>query len=132
MNKYLRYYYIDTLLMIGLIILLYTLDFDGLIIYHNSDNITFYILPLIFSVSGLIITIILHISKFKFIENNLLFPKYYLIYFVIIVILAIVYNEFALIKGLHFTYYASFLLVGHAMLSVYTVLSFKKDEKKNK
>ena len=134
MNKYLKYYYIDSLLIIIAIVLTYCLDISAQDYWEMYGEGFVFLLLYIFIIASavlLIFNLAFHFSKkYKFEETNLLFPKLYIIFFILLLILGIIYNQFALIKGLHIMYYLKFAIVGYTMLSLYTLISFKK--KKNK
>ena len=142
MNKYLKYYYVDSFLVLLFIILNYCFDLDQMTFYDMYGSGTFFLVPALFiliSIISFIYNIACHISKHhEFNEKNLLFPKYYLIFYILLVILGLIYNELAFIPGLHVMYYFTFGIIGNAMLSIYTSLSYnrikitKKARKKNK
>ena len=141
MNKYLKYYYLDTLLIIITSLMIYCFDLDQMDFFGNiGSGVFFPITAILMAISliSLLLNIVFKISKYNFDEDNILFPKYYLIFFILIVILGVVYNQFIFIKCIHVMYYFGFLILGYAMLSVYTSLSFKKEKnikkrtKKNK
>ncbi len=134
MNKYLRFYYLDTILLIVLILIINFCDIDQISIYSDFSSgnaFPFISVLLIIGLISLIINVLFHLTHKKFIEENLLFPKYYLIFFIIIILLGLIYTKFAIIPGLHVMYYFNFIIIGYAFLSIYTNLSFEK-KKKNK
>ena len=136
MSKYLKLYYFDSVLTILLMILLYTSNFDQVNLLEYSGSAYVFrsvFVSVLISTICLLVTIILNIiPKFSFKEENLLFPKYYLVFFILIIIFGLVFNRFVLVKGIHYMYYFTFIIIGFAMLSIYTCLSFKNDKKKNK
>ena len=139
MNKFLKYYYIDTLIIIICVVLNYCLDLDQMDFYGMYGSGTFFVIPSIFiiiSLISIILNIIFLLLRYRFNETNTLFPKYFLMFFILVLILGIIYNQFAFLKGIHVMYYFTFVIIGYSMLSVYTTLSFQKIKpkqiKKNK
>ena len=132
MNKYLKYYYIDTAIIIITVILMYCLHLDQMDYYGMFDSGVFFpVAAVLFAVSIImfLLNIVLLLGKYKFEEKSILFPKYFLIFYVFIVILGILYNQFVFIKNMHVMYYFTFIILGYAMLSIYTAASFKKEKK---
>ena len=139
MNKYLKYYYFDTLLVAIVLFLAYYFLLEQINIFWQFGSGTIYLTQSIFiiiSIISLVLNTIFVLSRYNFKENNLLFPKYFLMFFILIIILGIIYNQFVFIKAIHFMYYLTFIMIGYAMLSIYTTLSFEKNKeitkKKNK
>ena len=135
MNKYLKYYYIDSFFVLLIILLIYFFGYDQVNLYYMFASGFVYPLVTVFvliSLISFVLNVLFHITKRKFMEDNLLFPKYYLLFLILVVILGFIYNQIALFKGLHIMYYLSFIVFGYTLLSVYTTLSFKKENKKNK
>ena len=136
MTKYLRFYYIDTAIIVLFVIFNYLFDLDQISFYGMFGSGSFFIVPAIFLIiSGIsfIFNIVCQISKkFNFDETNLLFPKYYLLFAILLIILGVIYNQLTFLPGLHIMYYFTFAIIGYAMLSIYTSLSYKKVEKKAK
>ena len=136
MNKYLKLYYFDTFFVLLILFSIYICGYDQIDLFFLFSSGNYYPAIYIFSfisLLSLIFNIFAHINKkFTFIEENLLFPKYYLMFIIWIVILGLIINRLVIIEGLHFMYYLSFVIIGYATLSIYTSLSFKKDKKKNK
>lgn len=132
MNKYLKYYYIDTFLTIALVLLNYFFDLDQVNYYEYYGSGVLYVIPTVLAVISfitIVLNIAFHSCKYEFDENNLLFPKYYLIFLILILLLGIIYEQFTFISGVHIMYYLSFIICGYAMLSTYTLFSFKNNNK---
>lgn len=133
MNKYLKLYFLDSILMIGISILTYYLiqkvAFDIQESYFASRVLA------ILAIISFIMNIICLILKKEFNEKSTLFVKFFLLFMFIVLILGIIMNNFMYVKCLHIGYYYGFLIFNYLLLSVYTNLSFikeKKVRKKNK
>lgn len=130
MNKYFRYYFIDSFLIILYIVLEFFFSFTQVSLYSDFAGSNFLLVPSILIVISLIFFIYNVIASFNkklvFTENNTLFPKYYLVFIILLVVLGLIYNALSYLKGVHTGYYFTFAMVGYTMLSIYTTLSFKK------
>lgn len=82
----------------------------------------------IFGILNLILVIIFIIKSFKTKLNNanILFPIVYLIFSIIVVVLAFIMNSKLIIPYIHFSYYISFILFDYLLLNLYSVLSIYK------
>lgn len=133
MNKYFKYYYLDSLLIFALTM--------GLVYYTRHDMFveTFlYSLPPLINaliwISGIAFFFIVtfNIGGYKFYESKQFFPKLYLLFFIIVISLGALYYYLFAHYLLFAYYYYSLLYVGYSLLTIYTLLGFKKDKKKNK
>ena len=70
--------------------------------------------------------ILLIIFKKKVKDCNILFPILYLIFLVIIVLLALIMNSFVMEQNIHFMYYSNFILVGYIFLNIYSLMCLSK------
>jgi len=64
--------------------------------------------------------------KNKLEQTNIIFPVVYLVFVVIVVILAYIMNNKLIIPYIHYGYYVSFILFNYLLLNIYSVLSFIK------
>ena len=132
-KKYFTLYYIGSLLTYSLVIiaLIYQLLASNKIgvIYNFSDYLDRYVLVDVLAVISFTLFIIISlflINKKTFNIDKLIFPISYLVFFVFIVIISLLFNNKAVVKNMHFTYYYGFLIFDHILLNIYTLMSLKK------
>ena len=65
-------------------------------------------------------------KKMKIKKVNILFPILFLIFTLIVMIIASLYNSKVIMPFMHFNYYFSFVFVGYLLLNIYSILSFNK------
>ena len=135
MNKYFRIYLVDSILLYLPAIILHLINFDEYEFIYIFDlnrvaivsEILFVIVTLIF-----ITNIVLSIMKKPFEFDNTLFPRTFLLFYLLVFILAFVLNHFLYFKYVHLVYYYGIVLFNYLLLSVHTLLcyDFKKKDKK--
>ena len=86
--------------------------------------------PLFFmlGIINLILVIIFSILliKKKINKTNILFPIIYLLFLILVIIIAFIYNNKLIIPYIHFNYYISFILFNYLLLNIYSLLSIPK------
>lgn len=105
-----------------------------LIYFLSSQPITIFgsgmLIPLnfILGVICLILVLIFTIkAKKKKLNNvNILFPISYLLFLIIVSIIAVLLNSKLVIPYIHYNYYISFILINYLLLNIYSVLSISK------
>lgn len=98
-------------------------NFDG-----SSILSCVFVLVVLFSFN--ILFSILHIKK-KISNANILFPIFYLLFLIIMVVIEFRFNSILLIPGMQFSYYFHFVYIGYIILNIYSLLclSSKKNKK---
>ena len=96
--------------------------------YIIGDDI-YYIIGYI-NVFLVIIFSILQVKK-KFNFNSIIFPISYIIFYIMIVIICLIFNNKVLIPSMHYHYYLKFLLGDYLLLNIYTILNIDLKKRKN-
>ena len=83
---------------------------------------------------GLLNLILVIIFSLKLIKNklenvNVLFPIIYLLFLIVVILLALVMNNKLMIPNMHYGYYISFILFNYLLLNIYSILSITKLKK---
>lgn len=68
----------------------------------------------------------IYLRKNKIKNINVLFPIIFIVFFVLVVIIAFMFNGKVFISFIHFNYYSSFVLFNYLLLSLYTFLSIDR------
>lgn len=109
----------------ALTILIYFLSSQPITIFGSGMLIPLnFILGVICLIFVLIFTI--KAKKKKLNNVNILFPISYLLFLIIVSIIAVVLNNKLIIPYIHYHYYISFILINYLLLNIYSALSISK------
>ena len=82
---------------------------------------------------NLILIIIFNIklikNKFKLENVNIIFPIIYILFLIIVTVLAVIMNNKLMIPNIHYGYYISLILFNYLLLNIYSILAVKKSSK---
>lgn len=92
-----------------------------------------YINQFVLAILNLILFIISYVllCKNKLKNINIWFPIIYIVFIILVGIIAFLFNYKVFIAFVHYDYYISFVLFNYLLLNLYSILSFSKTEKKN-
>lgn len=131
-KKYLKLYIIESILTFALIIFsIYSqINSFNLIgyFYDFYDFIMHQLLLVILSIFNVlffIVNLVFIIKKKKIRVDNLTFPISYAIFFIFIVIIAILFSS-RVVENMHVTYYCTFILFDYLLFNIYTFIAFKE------
>ena len=124
MNKSLVYkilYYVSFVFTLGLTFFLTRLDED---LYFNRAT-NFQLFMIVINVL-LVIIFSVKLRKNKLENINIVFPINYLIFSILVILIAFLMNNKLILTYAQFGYYINFILFGYLLLNIYSVLCFEK------
>ena len=121
-KKYIFLYYISIVLLIPVLTIGLT-KVNGGSDFKLMTPVTITGLIVINGLIALVITYFL--IKKKELEGNIYFPISTIIFTIMGFIVAVLFNDRVMVPYVHFNYYASFILIAHLLLGIYTLLGIK-------
>ena len=125
MNRSLVYkilYYVSFVFTLGLVFFLTRLNED---LYLNMAT-NYQLLMIIVNVV-LVIIFSVKLRKYKLDNTNIVFPINYLVFSILVIVIAFLMNSKLILTYAQFGYYINFILFSYLLLNVYSVLSFEKN-----
>lgn len=124
MNKSMLYkilYYVSFVFTLGLTFFLTRLNED---LYFNRAT-NYQLLMIVVNVV-LVIIFSVKLIKNKLDNVNIVFPINYLIFSILVILIAFLMNSKLILTYAQFGYYINFILFGYLLLNIYSVLCFEK------
>ena len=78
-----------------------------------------------------VFNVMLRSKKYEFKVNNDYMVLLYLVFFMIMTVIALIFNRYEIIRNIHFEYFYGFIIFDYLLLSLYTFLSFDLKKGKN-
>lgn len=124
MNKSLVYkvlYYVSFVFTLGLTFFLTSLNED---LYSNRAT-NYQLLMIVVNVV-LVIIFSVKLRKYKLDNVNIVFPINYLVFSILVILIAFLMNSKLILTYAQFGYYINFILFSYLLLNIYSVLCFEK------
>lgn len=116
------FYYISLLLSIFVCIIPKILPSNDYF-YINLSGLS----HIIIFVNAMLVTVFTILLIKRNLEKvNVLFPIFYIVFAIIVLIICALFNNRLIIPYIHYSYYIQFILVNYTLLNIYSILSFKK------